>query len=168
MSDKRKIILMTKLAIYDKKLGDSDRKLAKYFRHDYIYRKNMWTRFFVGIATVIIIGLYWAYKIFIDGTDIFGIDYEAAIFKSVVFALVVIVFYSIIGTIIATIEYQQAKLRLQRYFKVLNHLDKLRSQDMENDKYDLINEVRRELNKNAKNGAKDFEGASSDGAGFTD
>ena len=62
---------MTKLALYDKNEGPADRFANEFFRHDFIYRKNIGTRLGVGIAGVIMVAFYWLRVIFIDTDDIF-------------------------------------------------------------------------------------------------
>ena len=57
MKSRQKILLMTKLALYEKHYGAVDRAANDYFRHDFIYKKNLGTRFAVGFGGLIILAL---------------------------------------------------------------------------------------------------------------
>lgn len=125
MYNKQKIITMTKLAIYDKHEGESDRLCNEYFRHDYIYRKNMWTRLCAGMGALIFVGVYWLRVIFIDGADIFAMDLQKYITDSVLFVLAVLAVYTLIGTIQSTRQYYLMQKRLERYWGLLYHLERI-------------------------------------------
>ena len=125
MVDKEKLIIMTKLAIYDKNYGETDRRQQEYFRDDYVYKYNFWNRFFVFIATIIVIIMYYSHKILIENMDILEMDYKAELVDTATFLIVVLVIYSIIGTIIATVKYYLAQKRLKKYFAMIAELNDL-------------------------------------------
>ena len=123
MVDKERIALMTKLAVYDKSEGKKDRQKLQYFRHDYIYRQNMWTRFFVFIGCLILFFFYVLHKLAFESIDLYNYDYKGEGLKLLIFYLAVAGVYTIIGTIKATTEYERAKSRLKLYTSLLNKLD---------------------------------------------
>ena len=125
MVDKEKLITMTKLAIYDKNDGEADRKYMGYFRSDYVYKYNFWNRFFVLIGTIMVIIMYYAHKILIENVDIFDMDYRAELIDAATFLIIVIVFYTVIGTAIATVRYYLAQKRIKKYFALIAKLDSL-------------------------------------------
>lgn len=125
MVNRQKIIIMSKLAVYDKKLGQADRKADRLFRHDFIYRQNMWTRFYATVVVMIGLVCYWGYQFFTTDMDLFGLDFESMIRQAVMVLGATLVFFTVVGTIKATAEYQSAQARLSRYYKLLNHLDRL-------------------------------------------
>ncbi|MCL1884124.1 MAG: hypothetical protein FWF81_10290 [Defluviitaleaceae bacterium] len=123
MVNQQKIIAMTKLALYDKHEGATDRAANDYFRHDYIYRKNMGTRLSVGLGGVIILVLYWLRIIIVDGIDIFEMDIRYYAQDTVFFIVALVAIYSLIGTIQGTREYYLVQKRLQRYQGMLRFLE---------------------------------------------
>ena len=125
MINKNKIITMTKLAVYDKNEGVADRLVNDYFRHDYIYKKNMATRFFTGIGAIILVGLYWLRTFFIDGADLFEMDLMRYIRVSVLFVIAVMSFYSVIGTIQGTRQYYLMQKRLKKYTALMHQLERI-------------------------------------------
>jgi len=137
--NKKRIVLMTKLALYDQKYGSRDRKDNEYFRHDYIYRKNMWTRLCASIGALIILAVYWMYQIFTLKQSFLEIDYKSAGTDAAVFILAVMTLYTIIGTIRETAQYAKGQRRLKNYMRMLYMLDRTREQKPEPEsKYDTI------------------------------
>ena len=125
MVSKQKIIIMTQLAIYDKSEGEADRQANQFFRHDYIYRKNIWTRISAGIGGLLLLGVYWLQLLFVDGGDIFEMDLQKPITDSVLFLLAVLAVYSLIGTITGTRQYYLVQKRLERYQALLSQLERV-------------------------------------------
>jgi len=114
---------MTKLALYDKHEGAADREANNYFRHDYIYRKNLGTRISVGIAGIIILIIHWLRIIFVEGNDVFEINIQELVFESALFIIALVAVYSLIGTIQGTREYYHVQKRLNRYLGMLRFLE---------------------------------------------
>ena len=125
MVDKEKVIIMTKLAIYDKNDGEEDRKQHEYFCGDYVYKYNFWNRLFVFSASMILLAMYYAHKILIEQINILEMDYKAELITAGKFLLVILVVYSVIGTIRATVKYYSAQKRLKEYFALTKELDDL-------------------------------------------
>ncbi|MCL2456592.1 MAG: hypothetical protein FWD19_03495 [Defluviitaleaceae bacterium] len=123
MVNQQKIITMTKLALYDKRNGAADRAANEYFRHDYIYRKNLGTRIAVGIGGFLLLAIHWTSVFFVEGMDIFELDINSVMRESVLFILVIVAFYSFVGTIQGTREYHRVQKRLQKYNEMLGFLE---------------------------------------------
>ncbi|MCL2874158.1 MAG: hypothetical protein FWE29_04420 [Defluviitaleaceae bacterium] len=121
-----KIILMTKLALYDRRFGKRDKKAACFFRHDYIYLKNMWTRFFVICGLVIIFGLYWINIVFASGIDYFVENFVRHASFGLITMIIVCLIYTAVGSVKATAEYEKAMKRLAKYNLLLGKLDEMR------------------------------------------
>lgn len=132
MVDRDKIIVMTKLAVYDKNYGARDRKINEYYRSDYIYRNNMWNRLCVFFGCVIVILFYWLHKIFVEGVDVFTLNYKDVGINMALFILAVMAFYTLIGTAKATMEYAVSQKRLRKYEKMLTQLDRLEQRASQN------------------------------------
>ncbi|MCL1878508.1 MAG: hypothetical protein FWF80_06595, partial [Defluviitaleaceae bacterium] len=131
MVNRERIITMTKLAVYDKHNGASDRAANEFFRHDYIYKKNIGTRICVGIGGAILLALYWLSVIFIDGVDIFELDLRTHIMESAVIIVAIVAVYSVVGTIQGTREYYHVQKRLKKYqglVKFLEAIDKKKAE----------------------------------------
>ena len=120
-----KIILMTKLALYDKHDGTADRAANEYFRHDYIYKKNLGTRLAVGFGGLLLLAIYWLRVVLLDGVDILQIDIRQAITDSLLFLVAILAVYSLIGTIKGTREYYLIQKRLDRYDAIVRQLERI-------------------------------------------
>ena len=125
MLNKTKIILMTRMAIYDKHHAEADRAVFSYFRRDYIYRKNMWTRLCVAFGSIILLALYWLHQIFIYGIDLQEIDIQQSVLDSVLFLIAVMALYTLIGTIQGTAQYHQVQTRMERYLSMLQRIERV-------------------------------------------
>ena len=116
---------MAKMAVYDKHCGEEDRAVFAYFRRDYIYRKNTWTRLCVFIGGGMLLGIYWLYQIFIAGIDLQTIDIQQSMLDSVLFLGAVLAFYTLVGTIQGTRQYHLAQKRVEHYITMLQKLDRM-------------------------------------------
>lgn len=126
--DRESVILMSKLAIYDSELGVKDRKKLIYFRHDYIYRQNMWMRFFVICGCLVLFGIDLLRKFLSEGIDLISFDYRSEGIKLLVFMVIVLAAYSFAGTIKYTLEYEQASARNEAYLRLLAKLERHRAE----------------------------------------
>lgn len=124
MYDKKKIALMTKLAVYDKNFAEEDLRNDQYFRHDYIYKRNMRNRIFVFLGCIIVILLSVLHKMVYEDFDIYAINYTVELTKIVIFFAVMLIAYTVVGTIIYTAEFHKSQKRLDRYFHLLGRLDR--------------------------------------------
>ncbi len=115
---------MSKLAVYDKHDSIKDFRKNNYFRHDYVYKMNMSLRFFVLIGAVIIALFYLLHKLAINNIDIFEIDIQGEIKVVLIIAAILLVLYTILGTIKFNLDYEHTMKRIKRYQALLNLLDK--------------------------------------------
>jgi len=125
MVNQRKIITMTRLALYDKHEGPADRAANDYFRHDYIYRNNLGTRLAVGCGSIIILVIYWLQNFFINEMDLFELNYQQVATDSLMFIVAVLAVYSLIGTIQGTRQYYLVQKRLAQYQALVRQLERL-------------------------------------------
>ena len=125
MTSKQKIITMARLAVYDKNEGDADRLANDYFRHDYIYRKNMATRFCSGVGAGILVAVYWLRMFLLEGADLFESDLSALIWNSAGFIIAVMAVYTVIGTVQGTRQYYLIQKRLKRYSMLTHQLERI-------------------------------------------
>ena len=121
--NRERIIIMSKLAVYDKNYGEKDRAANKYFRTDYVYRKNMWTRLYVLMGCLLIVGVY-ALRIFVvEGQDLLEVDYFSELISIGLFTLATLIIYSLIGTKIYVSEYNRSQRRFGNYLELIKHLN---------------------------------------------
>jgi len=125
MINPQKIVTMTKLALYDKHEGSADRAASEYFRHDYIYKKNLGTRLAVGIGGILILAIYWLRVVVIEEADILELNWQVYLIQSILFLVALLVIYSLFGTIQGTREYFLVQKRLERYNLLVKRLERL-------------------------------------------
>ncbi|MDR2182558.1 MAG: hypothetical protein LBE55_00115 [Clostridiales bacterium] len=131
MYDKDKIRIMSKMAVYDKRDFERDAKAGQYFRHDFIYKRNMQMRFFLGIGCVILLFFYIMHLLAIEGADLFTVDFQAEAIRLLFYIIVLMTVYSLIGTIIYTREFLRSEKRINAYFTLMRKLDPNAIQDNE-------------------------------------
>ncbi|HCT64305.1 MAG TPA: hypothetical protein DIC60_03390 [Lachnospiraceae bacterium] len=123
MEDLKKIRIMTNLAIYDKNYGEEDRKITSHYKRDYVYKKNLGIRIGVLLGSAVIIMLYYCYKLFVIETDMFTVFNKAEAIKMGIAVVVLLVVYTIIGTIINGERYSLAEERCLGYQRMLCKLN---------------------------------------------
>ena len=132
MINKEKIILMTKLAIYDKNFGESDKGAGSFFRHDYIYWKNFWARFSALFGCAIIVAAYVLDIMVIKGTDLFTIDYKQEGIKILTFVIIVLGIITFLNSIKATREYSAIEKRVAANLEYTKKLDRIAASEKGN------------------------------------
>lgn len=124
MASKEEIILMTKLALQDKKYARENKKLNSYFKWDYIYINNWYSRVGAGIAALIIIGWLVFKDIYMkEIIPIFEVELGRYLYKYILFFIVLIVAYSVVSTMVHKRKYQETQERLDEYQKIIRELD---------------------------------------------
>lgn len=122
MLNDRKIRLMTKLALYEKKEGKDDIRLSKYFRTDYVRLQVLKTAVAVTFSYLLILILIAVYKseyliekaVVLDYVGIGKMLLGGYIALMTVFILAVLVGYSI--------KYRMSRKKLSKYFRMLKKL----------------------------------------------
>ena len=123
MLNERKIRLMTKLAIYEKKEGKEDLKLAKYYKGDYT-RLQMWkTGIAVTLSYILLLAVAAIYKLEYFFAHAFEIDYEALGKKALGVYVILLAVYVISAKIGYAFKYAESRKRLAKYFRMLRKLN---------------------------------------------
>lgn len=130
MIDQKKIRIMTALAIYDKHWGENDRKVDSYYRMDYIYKNNCWTRICICIGLCILFMFYGLHMVFVREIDFASINYTLLAEKWIFIFIVVLIGYTALGTALSIKEYEKANRRLSNYHKLLDRLEILNAQNI--------------------------------------
>ena len=122
VEDLKKVRTMINLAIYDKQEGIKDREITSLFRRDYIYRKNLDIRLGVVLALILLIVIYYANQVFVKEVNIFELFGRDELVRIGTFSLIVLIIFSIIGTIVNGASYDAAEERYERYENILSKL----------------------------------------------
>ena len=118
-----KVILMTKLASFEKREGRRVFKISKFFRSDYI-SVQLFTSLIAGtIGFALVVGLYVLYDIELLMGEMYNMDYFAFARKIVVLYLVFIVAYLAFTYLMYTIRYAGNRKELKRYYQNLKKLE---------------------------------------------
>lgn len=124
MVDQDKIILMTKIAVYEKRYKKKDERITNYFLEDYIYVNNFITRLGISLIILLFIGVG-ALKIICNGI-LFPHSIEEFIdiyIKAYIGPwLVAIVVYTIISSIVYGVKYRKANKRMNHYKELIKGL----------------------------------------------
>ena len=123
MLNERKIRLMTKLAIYEKKDGKEDIKLAKYYKGDYARLQAWKTGIAVTIAYVLLLVVAAVYKLeyFLDNA--FVIDFKELGMKVLGIYIIVLTVYVVIAMLGYSLKYAASRKKLAKYFRMLRKLN---------------------------------------------
>ncbi|MEA4816054.1 MAG: hypothetical protein VB120_04255 [Lachnospiraceae bacterium] len=124
MPEKRKIKIMTALAIYDEKYGKKDRLADENFKSDYIYKRNSSLRVGIVIGYILIFMFYMIIKVFSGNIEIVDFDYMLYVKIWGIPLAVILVFYTILGHFIFGREYKESQERLTGYHELMKILHK--------------------------------------------
>ncbi len=117
MIDQNKIILMTKMAQYEKNHMKKDKRITDYFIEDYVYLNNFKTRLAVMLVTVFFIGIG-TFQI-VTSNIIFPTSLEQFLeiyINPYVYPwLMATIIYTIISTLVYSARYTKANKRMSEY-----------------------------------------------------
>lgn len=124
MVDEQEIILMTKLALHEKKYGKEDETRNSYFKWDYIYINNWYTRFAAGLSALIIIGWLIFKDVYIgEVIPVLDVALQDYLGKYITFFVLAILVYTGVSTIIFHRRYEKTQKRIEEYEKIVKELD---------------------------------------------
>ena len=125
MLDKRKIRLMTKMAIYEKKYGEEDIKISGYYKKDYS-SLNTWITliwfsagYLLAAALLVLCGA----DAILEGLTFLKLLVLIAIAAGAYFALLII--YGIGSGKFYRRKHTQAKQRVKKYYRDMSRLEKI-------------------------------------------
>jgi len=127
MTEQDKIILMTKLATYDKYHARSDGRKSEFFRHDYVYRRNLAARFFTLLGSLVVVGFYFLHRMVIDHVDFADMPTVVRdLIVSGIFIVLVQLLYSLLGFVLHSREYNAATERIAEYMENMKALSEMK------------------------------------------
>ncbi|MHC1748981.1 MAG: hypothetical protein AB9856_11725 [Cellulosilyticaceae bacterium] len=130
MIDEKKIILMTKLAVQDKRYGREDKRITSYYKEDYRYINNFWTR----VSLCIVVGFFIVLDLFSkieEGAvipDSMRKIIELYLLPYGLIIISVLVVYTLISTVVFSNKYAKAQKRMNEYHHNLKKLDEYEEQ----------------------------------------
>ena len=121
----KKIRLMTKLAVYEKKDGREDIQLSKYYKTDYVRYQVLKSIISATIGYALIIALIVFYKMEYLIKNAVVLDYKLLGTYLLAFYLMTITIYGLGSVALFSMKYDASRKKLSRYFKLLKRLEKV-------------------------------------------
>ena len=122
MVNMRKVRLMTKLAIYEKKEGKEDIKLGKYFRRDFVRLKILHNIIAVTVGYLLVLAMIIAYQMEYLIREAVNLDY-IGIGKTILGVYVIVVTIYVMTAMVGYgLYYDYSRKKLAKYFRMLRKL----------------------------------------------
>lgn len=122
MLNEEKVILMTKLASYEKREGKANRNISRYFRGDYI-SLHLLKAVVVATASYFIgLGLYLLYFMEDLLENIYEIDYMLFAKNAISIYVMVVIGYCCLSYVVYTYRFAKARKGMRRYYHNLKKL----------------------------------------------
>ena len=132
MLDKKKIRIMSKMSLYEKKYGEEDLRITAYFEKDYVSLNRWITLIWVTVGYAFAAALY----VLCNAESLMEeLTVERIIFllvSAVVLYLIVMVAYGVGVSFFYRYKYREAKKRAKEFARHMAHLEKI--YEKENDK----------------------------------
>lgn len=125
MIDTKKIRLMTKLAIYEKREGHEDIEMAKYYKADYVRMHILKTIIAITFGCVLLLVLIAVYNMEFLLDEALVLNYKLLGEKIIGIYLLLIVIYVGLVLIGYSIKYTNSRLRLAKYYRALGRIKKI-------------------------------------------
>lgn len=137
MINNRKVRLMTRLAMYEKKEGKEDIRLSRYFRRDYVRAKLINNLIAVTIGYLLVLLMIGAYRMEYLIREAVRLDY-IGIGKTILgIYIIILTIYTMAALIGYSLYYDYSRKNLAKYFRMLRRLRSIyREEDGEEDKED--------------------------------
>ncbi len=121
----KKVRLMTKLAVYEKKDGKEDIYLSKYYKNDYVRLQVLKSIISatIGYGLVIVMIAFYRMEYLIKNAVI--LDYKMVGTYILGFYLITITIYGLGSIVVYSRKYDASRKKLSRYFRLLKRLEKI-------------------------------------------
>jgi len=125
MLNEQRVVLMTRLAMHEKREGKENTEIGTYFRSDYISLHLIGSVICATVSFLLGLGLYVLYdsEAFVNG--IYSTDIAALAGKILMYYLIFLAVYFVISYICFAVRYRKARSRLKVYFCNLRRLQLL-------------------------------------------
>lgn len=121
----KKIRLMTKLAVYEKKEGKEDIYLSKYYKTDYVRFQVLKSILSATVGYGLILALIVLYKMEYIIKNAITLNYKTIGTYVLGFYIMIITVYGLGSLVFYSMKYDASRKKLSRYFKLLKRLEKL-------------------------------------------
>ena len=125
MINEERIILMTKLAAYEKGEGRQSMAIGKYFMGDYISLHLLRTVLSGTLAYLLAVGIYVLYFYEDLMANLYSLDFAGLARNVVVYYIVFLVVYGVITYVFFTLRFLKAKKSIKRYYHNLKKLNSM-------------------------------------------
>lgn len=125
MLDHKRIRLMAKMSMYEKKSAEEDLKISSYYRKDYSSLNTLITVLWITVGYVIVAGLFVLCNLdtILESLSITKLLLMAAI--AVGAYLVMIIIYCVCVSSFYKSKHSKAKQRVKKYYRDLARLEKM-------------------------------------------
>lgn len=125
MVNNRKVRLMTKLAVYEKKEGKEDIKLSRYFRRDYVRLHLLYTLIAVTVGYLLALALIGAYQMEYLIKEAVQLDYIGIGKMLLGIYVIVLTVYMMASLVGYSLYYDKSRKKLAKYFRMLRRLRRM-------------------------------------------
>lgn len=125
MLNEERVILMTRMASYERSEGRENVKIGNYFRSDYIAAQVIKAVISAVIAFLLLFGLYLLYNFETLMQNLYEMDLIAFARDVSIYFFVFVAGYGILTYLICTWRYAKAKKSLKCYYNNLKKLNSL-------------------------------------------
>ena len=125
MLSEERVILMTRMASYEKGKGKQNVKIGNFFRSDYVTIQVLKSIVCSSLAFFLGFGLYVLYDFEMFMQDLYKLDLLAFGRNVLMYYAAVVVSYALLVYVGSTIRYAMAKRSLKRFYQNLKKLNSL-------------------------------------------
>lgn len=125
MLNNNKIRMMTKLAVYESKVGKEDIHLSKYYKTDYVRYQVLKSIICATVGYALILVLLFLYKSEYIIKNAVTLDYKTIGINTLGIYIIIIAVYGLGSMVGYSFKYDLSRKKLARYFKMLKRLQKI-------------------------------------------
>ncbi len=125
MLNEERVILMTRMAAYEKGENKENVKVGSYFRSDYLSVQLLKSVVCSSIVFLIVLGLYVLYDFEVFMQDLYKLDLLAMGMDVLKYYLITVVGYGLIVYLACSVRYAKARKSLKSYYQNLKKLNAL-------------------------------------------
>lgn len=125
MLNEERVILMTRMAAFEKSEGKKNRDLNSYFRGDYVGYNVLKSVISATIAYLIMVAAYVLYNFESVLSNLYATDLIATGKKILIYFIIIVGIYSLASYIIYSYRYARMRKKLRAYYGDLKTLQKM-------------------------------------------
>ena len=132
MLNEERVILMTRMAVYENGEGRKNGAIGSYFRGDYIGLQVLKSVISATISFVLVCAVLVLYNF--DGImdSLYGIDLFVAVKKVIIAYVVVVAVYALVSYLIYSFMYKKARKKQKAYASSLRRLSEMYQREAKN------------------------------------